>query len=251
MPNTILTDAAIREEISSRLGGSQLDIELDARDFQLATREALQRYSRYRPLLLWSALPATIGQKRYVLALNEHPGLQGVLDVQFITRLSNPSSFDPFNPFDTGLSTWMIGDATYGDLAQQIISMKDIRRVVSAEPEWNGFWEGAEYALYVDITSSTTVVAYRWAGAYTPDANASTGMQRVPEPDVDWLLDYIEARCMVTVGRVRRKFGGIPNPDGGVDEIDGSAMADEGKVKMDEMLAELKARTFPIPPSIE
>ncbi len=251
MPNTILTTAAIREEIETRLGGSQIDVELDADDYIKATREALQRYSRYRPRMLWSALAATPGQKRYVLSVLAHPGLHGVFDVQFITRLSNPSSFDPFNPFDSALSTWMIGDSTYGDLAQQIIAAKDIRRVVSAEPEWNGVWEGAEYALYVDITSSTTEVAYRWSGAYTPDAAVATGMQLVPEPDTDWILDYVEARCMVTVGRVRRKFGGVPNPDGGVDEVDGSAMADEGKVKMDELLAELKARTFPIPPAIE
>lgn len=251
MPNTVLTQTRIREEILSRLGGSQVAVELDQRDIDLATAEAVRNYTRYRPQIRWRAIAATKTQKRYVLTTNQHPGLVGVLDVQFITRRTEPSAIDPFNPFDSGIGSLIVGDESYGDIAQRLTFSEDAARVVSAEAEWTGEWEGNAYALYLDIVRDATQVAYRWASNYTPDANADTGMQLIPDSDTDWVLNYVEARCQMTLGRVRRKFGGIPNSEGSTDEIDGQTLVDEGKVRIDELLEDLKRRTFPVPPVIE
>lgn len=247
MPNTILNKTDIREETQSRLGGSRLRVELDQEDYDRATKEAIRQFSRAVPFIAHRALPVTAAQKVYVLAPVDHVGLTGVIDVQFITRRTDPSAIDPFDPYDTVLGGLLIGDETFGDIFQRLAYLEDAARIVSAEPEWRGQWVGQDYNLYVDIVRDPVLVSYTWCGAYTPDTNAATGMQLIPEHDTDWILDYIEARCMVTMGRVRRKFGGIPNPEGGVDEIDGREMADEGKIKMDDLLEEIKQRRFVLP----
>jgi hypothetical protein len=244
----VLTLQNVREEINSRLGGSQLDVELNQDDIDRAVAEAVRNYSRNVPLVRWRALPATAAQKRYVLdTVTDHPGLTGVIDLQVITRRTDPSAIDPFDPYDTVIGGLLVGDETFGDIAQRLAYLEDAQRVVSAEPEWRGQWEGNVYALYVDIVREPALVSYQWAGAYTPDANANTGMQLLPEHDTDWVLDYTEARCMVTLGRVRRKFGGIPNSEGAVDEVDGREMADEGQVRMTDLMDELRQRRFPLP----
>lgn len=251
MPNTVLNQASIREEILSRLGGSRLEVELDQNDYDLATKEAIRVYSRYVPFQGWKVLPVTTSQKKYVLDLSQHPGFTGVIQLAFITRRTKPSAIDPFDPYDTVVGGLLVGDETFGDILQRIFYTEDAARIISAEPEWRGEWEAGTYALYVDVVRSETLAAYHWCGHYTPDSNASTGMQLIPDADTDWILDYIEARCMLTLGRVRRKFGGIPNPEGSVDEVDGTALVDEGNTKRTELLDDIKQRRFPLLPEIE
>lgn len=251
MPNTVLTQANIREEIKSRLGGNTIDVELTQTDYDFATKEAVRLYTRYRPRVQWKAISATPATKRYVLDPAQHPGLVGILDVQSITRRVDPSAIDPFNPFDSGVGNLIVGDETYGDIAQRVSFSKDAARVVSAELEWTQEWEGSDCVLYLDIVRAATQVSYRWTSNYTADTNTATGMLNIPDTDTDWILDYVEARCRLTLGAVRRKFGGIPNSEGSTDEVDGQTLSDEAKVRMDELLEDLKRRTFPVPPSIE
>lgn len=251
MPNTVLRQDQIREETLSRLGGSRLEVELDQRDLDQATREAIRVYSRYVPLQGWKSIPATVTQKRYVLDLAQHPGFTGIIDVQFLTRRTDPSSIDPFDPYDSVVGGLLVGDETFADVMQRLVYTEDAARVVSAEPEWRGEWEGADFALYLDIVRTPTLVAYNWCGAYSTDVTAANGMHLIPFDDTDWILNYIEARAMVTLGRVRRKFGGIPNSDGGVDEIDGNQFVDEGNQKTTDLMEEIRSRRIPLPPTIE
>ena len=251
MPNTVLNPTSIREETLSRLGSSQVEVELAESDLILATKEAVRNYTRYRPKVNRKALVATSAQKRYVLTTIDHPGLVGILDVQFITRRTDPSAIDPFNPFDSGLGNLLVGDETYADIQQRVTFAEDAARVISAEPEWHAQWEGTVFALYVDIVRDATHVSYSWTSNFTADANANTGMQLIPDPDTDWILDYIEARCKKTLGTVRRKFGGVANSEGSTDEVDGQALVDEGQLKIEALIEDLKRRTIPIPPAIE
>lgn len=251
MPNTILTPTLIREETSSRLGGSQVDLELAEADYAVATREAVRNYTRYRPMVRRAALSVTIQQKRYVLSTVQHPGLVGVLDVQFVTRRADPSSIDPFNPYESGIGNLLVGDESYGDIAQRVIYGKDAARVVSAEPEWHANWEGTEFALYLDVVRPSTHVSYIWTAAYSADANPQTGMLLIPDADTDWILDYIEVRCKRTIGMARRKFGGVANPEGSTDETDGQSLVDEAQLRMEQLVEDLRKRTIPIPPVIE
>lgn len=251
MPNSVLNQTDIREEVLSRLGGSRLEVELNQEDLNAATKEAVRIYSRYAPLQRWSSLNVSTSQKRYVLDLNAHPGFTGIIQVQFLTRRTDPTAIDPFDPYDTVVGGLLVGDETFGDVLQRLTYTEDSARIVSAEPEWRGEWEGSSYVLYVDVVRNPTLCAYLWCGRYTPDANADTGMQLIPEGDSDWVIDYVEARSMVTLGRVRRKFGGIPNPEGSVDEIDGAQFVDEGQQKLNDLIEDIKQRRFPLPPEIE
>jgi hypothetical protein len=251
MPNTVLNPTAIRTEIMSRLGAGTIDVEIKEADLAQATAEAVRNYTRYRPQVRRRAIAVTTSQKRYQLDLSQHPGLVGILDVQFITRRSTPSAIDVFDPTDSGIGNLIVGNETYGDIAQRLSHAEDAGRVISAEPDWTAHWEGPVFALYVDIVRDATQVSYAWTANYTPDANANTGMQLIPDPDTDWVLDYIEARCKKTLGMIRRKFGGIPNSEGSTDELDGQALVDEGQLKIESLIEDLKRRTIPIPPVIE
>lgn len=251
MPNSVLNQTSIRNEILSRLGANTVDVEITDADVQFATAEAVRNYTRYRPKVVRRALTSSPSTKRYALDPAQHPGLVGILDVQFITRRTDPSAIDPFNPYDSGLGNLLVGDESFGDIAQRVSYSKDAARVISAEPEWFAQWEGTTFALYVDIVRDATHVSYAWTANYTPDANVSTGMQLIPDPDTDWVLDYIEARCKKTLGMVRRKFGGVATSEGSTDEVDGQALVDEGQLKMEALIDDLKRRTIPIPPVIE
>lgn len=249
MPNTTLTQMRIREETLAKFGIDDIDVELTQKDLDFATSEAVRQYSRYRPRCVRRAIAATTQQRKYVIDLAQHPGLLGIIDVQFIQRITDSTVIDPLNPYDVGLL--LTGNETYGDIAQRLTYIQDAKRVVSAEPEWFAQWEGQVYALYLDIVLAQTLVCYTWTCNFTADLNVNTGMQLLPEPDVDWILSHVEARCSVILGRKRRKFGGIPNSEGGVDEVDGQQLVDEGTTKMTELIEDLRKRTPQLPPIIE
>ena len=249
--NTTLTQTQIREETLSRLGGSRVEIELDQKDLDLAVKEAVRVYSRHQPGTRWSSLNAAPAQKRYVLDVAEHPGIVGVLDVQFVTRRVDPSAVDVFDPYDNVVGGLLVGNESFGDITQRRIYMEDATRVVSAESEWRYTQEGSDHVLYVDVIRTPTLTSYVWAWHYTPDDDADTGMLKIPNADVDWILDYVEARSMLTLGRVRRKFGGIPNAEGGVDEIDGQTFVDEANTKLEQLREQIEQRRFIVPPVTE
>lgn len=262
MPNTVLTTLdAVKEEVETRLGGQRIEVELDNKDVKSSLDHALREYARHVPGWGWSQLAAIPAQKRYrvdtVVA-----GFKGVVNVQFITRRTEPSAIDPFDPYDTILGGLLVGDETFGDIDQRLMYLEDAARIVSAEPEWRGQWERVEtapasgiwqdeYALYVDVVRSETLTAFRFTYGYSSDPAAQNAMSTIPDGDVDWLLNWTVARAKRILAKIRGKFGGIPNPEGGQDDIDATGLQQEAEAEELALTDEIKLRRPPLAPVIE
>lgn len=254
MPNTELNTANLKKRIETRLGAKGVTVELEADDYVECTKMALDFYNQRRPFTRHKKLNATTAQKRYVLDPAEHPGLAGVTYCEFITRRGQPSQVDPFDPFDTALAGVSLGAGsgeTFGELALRMSYSEDAARVVDAEPDWHGDWEGSEYVLYVELVRSHILTSYQWTGYYTADANVNTGMQLIPNGDVDWFIRYATACAKEILGRVRGKFQGVTNPEGSVDPVDYQELLQEAQQEKERLEEELNKRRPPLAPLLE
>jgi hypothetical protein len=256
MPNTVLTEKTIKKRIETRLGSSGVAIELEDDDIKEVIAQAIELYNQIRPGKRRAGIAASTQQRRYVIVdvngNTNFPGIAGIVDVQFITRRTQPAQVDPFDPFDTALAGVTLGSGsgeTYGEIAQRLMYSEDAARIVDSEPEWHSDWEGAELVLYLDIVRSHVEAAMEYSVHYAPDNNADTGMQLIPNGDVEILLRYMTAVAKIILGRIRVKHGGTVNPDGGVDEIDGAALLQEGSEDMTSIREEMERRRVPLAPT--
>lgn len=259
MPNSELTVSGIQEESKIRLGGSAtgVDIELDNADYAQALKQTLRLYNRNRPIRRTLALTVTSAQKKYPI---DHPGLVGVLDVQFVSRRDVPA-VDPFDPFSvlsgrltTGVSGGLVaGDGTFGDLAHELSYQEDARRVLSAESEWKGQWDAdGKYYLYMEIPETILMhCSYTYAFHVTPTDDPDTGLSWIPDSDTDWVMDYIEALLKVRLGRIRGKHHGVPGPDGSPMDTDYAELVEEGRADKERLEEAIKMRRRPLSPAIE
>lgn len=253
VPNTELTLALIEEEVKYRLGFSTVCVEVTSTDFAKAIAEAVRLWNRYKGIRVWQKVTVSYTTKKIAISVPSQL-LDGIVDVQFV-RYNRELTPDPFDPLiDRGhTETLTLGGDTYGSLMQRIQYAEMARNVISAEPEWHAQWEmDGVYYLYVDITQTSDIY---WCSVelklkVTPDDDATTGMQWIDDNDSDWIMDYVEARISVIVGRVRRKHGGIPSPDGGTDSMDGDTLVSEGTEALRTLKEELQKRRRPLPPVI-
>jgi hypothetical protein len=254
VPNTSLTRAKILDEVTTMLGGSTVDVELIEKDVEKCVRDALRQYNHNLPMRSRKAIPVTATQKRYVIA---HPGLEGVTEVEFVDASQvNAGTIDPFTVIGQNAAQSMLAapGTTYGAVEQMLAASEDYRKIASAEPEWYGQWEftnpAGEYALYIDLPSSGTFyVAYTYAWHISPDENPGTGLQIVPNEDVDWVLEYVLCRAKQILGRKRGKFQGITNPDGGSDPTDSNELIAEGRedqVRLEEVMLKRRRPLLPV-----
>lgn len=256
MPNTVLNAKTIKKRIEIRLGSSGVFIELEDDDINESIQEAIELYNQIRPAKRRAGVQVTTQQNRYVIVDKNgnttFPGIAGIVDVQFITRRTQPAQVDPFDPFDTALAGVTLGSGsgeTYGEIAQRLMYTEDAARIVDSDPDWEALWEGPELILYLSIPRSHILVGMEYSVYYAPDNNADTGMQLIPNGDVDILLRYMTAVSKVILGRIRVKHGGTVNPEGGVDEIDGAALLQEGSEDLNAIREEMERRRAPLSPT--
>lgn len=245
MPNTALTLVNIKDEIIAHLGGSGVHVELQPSDIETFLRETLRIYNRNRPMRGRASLPVNSTTKRYAVT---HPGLQGIVEVQFVEKAATPDT--PIDPFYYGYATVMQPGDTTGEYAQRLGHIDMARRVGSSEPEWQAEWEGAQLYLYVSAPYPV-YASYQYTWHVTPDNNAQTGMQFIPDGDVDLIMGYVKACAKHTLSFIRGKFAGITGPDGATQEVDWQRLADEAKEEKEKLMEEFKARRRPLLPEIE
>ena len=182
-----------------------------------------------------------------------HPGLVGVTACMSMSRddfLGNPDVFEAaLFGHRTGIR--ITGD-THGEYLQQYQYLEQARRISSSEFEWHAQWaRDGNYYIYYEAAESYSHLTYEYLWHITPDDNADTGLSWIPAQHTDWIVDYVTARAKQILGRQLRKFGGITNPEGGVDQTDGEQLIQEGREDERELKEQIKLRRPPIPPMIE
>ena len=251
MPNTTLTVSDIRTYVETRLGKSQVCVELDPADLDQCIADAIRQLTRNRPYTGNAKLTVVKGQN--VKRIDDlHPGFLGVISCDHVDpRRLHTSDVDPFE------YGWRQFGASGGlsptDYAQQQQYREQSRDIMSSEFEWHGTWEqdgtGAEiFRMYVDAPWTPMLVSYKYTRKYTPDSNAFTGMQTIPEEDVDFVQNYATARAKQILGRARGKYHGILGPTGDMSEVDWSELLEEGRTEEEAQIIELRSRRRPLPP---
>jgi hypothetical protein len=261
VPNVILTLTEITEATNLDLGSSDIEVEVSADDVRRAINRATRVYNRYRPQRAYAKLAVSSSTKKYHL---DHTGLQGVLDVSFLTpQQLGQSVGQALDPFLTVRGTDLIAASdTYGEIDQQLQYMEDARRISATDPDWFGQWESdGNYYLYVDIATGRTYdcsYLYVWhiTSECVPDADSESGygdygLKFIPESDTEWFLDYVKVHLKLIVARKLRKFsGGIPTPEGGSESLDGESLMSEAREDEKDLLEEIRKRRRPLTPVI-
>lgn len=141
---------------------------------------------------------------------------------------------------------------------QRKMYAEDAQRIVSSEPEWHGQWERValspgpgwenQYAMYISIERSDIAAGVFFIAAHP---NTDEGRQMIPESEVDWFMNWCTAEAKIILARVRGKFEGVTNPDGGVDGTDWSQLATEAVEEKTTLEAEIRSRKRPYLPVLE
>lgn len=245
MPNTELTIPAIQSEVRSRLGGSMVDLEFTDADITTAINNTVRTYNRYRERHVTEALAVSSSVKKYLI---DKPNIQGVIDVAFVSP-TTPSVSTPIDPFTQGTFNSMLQGGSVAEYQQTMRFVRQARKVVGTDPEWTGQFEAdGKYYLYVNI-SRPYLCSYTYVWHINSDGvplqNSTVGygdygLKHVDASDVKWFMDYTTAQMKCILGRVLRKFGGVPNSNDGQDPTDGGDLVNEGTAelqRLDEIIA--------------
>lgn len=249
MPNALLSIAQVREEVQTMLGSSGVAVELSNNDFLLCFRRALRKLNTHRPGRGVVKLVVNSSQKRYEIS-PVPAGLKGIRRVEFVEEPLPSSVIDPFNPLTYHPApTTLTGVLTPGDVAQEADYRESARRVMGLDPVSRWQWEGTHLYIYVDIpTGVTYLCCVEFVFHYMDAVGVPNGIDMIPDVDADWILEYCTAQGKQILGRIRKKFGGIADDQGGVGEVDGSDLVTEGREDEKELLDALKRRRRPLLP---
>jgi len=262
MPNTLLWPLKnLSEEVAIALGVSGVEVELTEQDIERALRTALRLYNRARPGRRKTAITLTTAQKKYLLdpTTDEFKGIQGVVSVETV-RSRITDGIDPFDPLSVigpgGIHT---GIDTFADYDQKLHYIEAARRVASSEFEWTFQWEPdptdtniLKPYLYADVPATLPLFSsLLYTFHYTPNGAEITGLQNIPDGDMDWFVNYVTAFAKTILGRIRGKFKGIPGPDGSDLAVDYDDLTTEGREDLKELTEEIKKRRRPLTPEIE
>jgi hypothetical protein len=266
MPQTLVTAASLPDEIATELGKTGIEVELESADYTKALKDAVRLLNRNRPRRNRKALTVSTETKKYELTAALHPGLQGVVDVQFVDVVTPDAStveglLGNQEALEQMGETLVLGGSLagqrdqvpYGEYEQTLGYIEEAQRRVNTDPAWHAQWENvsgtAKYYLYIDIRSSKYCM-YEYAWHVTPDDNATTGLRWLDESDVDWLTKYMVAVLKQRLGRILNKFGGVPNPEGGTDQTDGQDLIQQGREDEEKLMEAIQRRRRPLPPII-
>lgn len=251
--NTVLTLKNIKEEIESSLGASGVDVELEESDVRKVVKDTIRRYNRARPGRGHAAIPITKDQKRYVIDY-EGSGIRGIVKVEFVEKTNFTG--DPFDPFYYNRMGLTPQGDTFAEYDQKRQYIEQARRVGSSEPEWQQRVETnqqtgkQEVVLYIDI-DAPFFCQLTYTYHYTPDDDSETGMQRIPDGDTDWIIEYATALAKMIVARKRAKYRGVILPGGTTADTDGTDLLQEGRDEKRELEERLSKRRRPLLPEIE
>ncbi|KKK89223.1 hypothetical protein LCGC14_2735270, partial [marine sediment metagenome] len=241
--------------VERRLGESGVEVELTDEDHESSLQEAVGVYNRYRPQRQTVAVTVTHEQKRYPV---DHPGIQGIVDLQFVRQTVHTTDVDPFDPYSViHPPIGVYPGETFANYEQQLGYQEMSRQMVAAEPDWRAEWDRdpttgeRKLYLYIDVPETSPYdVSYIYTWHVTPDNHTMTGMQHVPDGDADWIIQYVIAVAKQILARIRGKWHGVPMPDGSEEDNDYAELAEEGRSEIEALLEDIKSRIRPLPPVI-
>lgn len=228
---------SVVEYIRTMLGDGMIDVELDAKHYNIAIDRALAKYRQRSS----NAVEESFGFLTLQTDVNDYILAPEVMQVRQIFRRSVGSRtgggdggtlFEPFNLAYTNMylmaSTQMGGIATYYMFASY---QKEVGKMFGSYINFD--WNPTTKRLRITQRPRGEENVLLWMYNQKPDFI----IMQDPYAGI-WIKDYALANCKVMLGEAREKFNTIASPQGGT-SLNGTALKAEGKAEMDALELDL------------
>lgn len=202
LPVTGYTEEQLSAYIMRQLGAPTWNVELTTQQIYDHVRDSLVKFSLWKPLLVWGAIPMVAGRKQYLQGVDVG---QGIADVTFVENRLGVLNLDFGNPFTTmSIMTTGLGLDGVGDYASYLNWQKTWMRITSTMPMW-------QYDSYRKVLLLHNPIA-RYRAAILMYFNWPETKQ-LPAYGCQWVKEYALAASKYQLGNIWQKFSGsIPSP---------------------------------------
>ena len=224
-------------QLTLRLGGQIIDIELDPEHFEAAYKYTLQVYrqrAQNSTKESYTLMSMIEGQNKYVLPPEFTHVKQLFRRTTGLETGPSSSSFDPFS--SAMMNTYLLNYNLAGGLATYDFYSQYVELTARM---FGG------YILYTFNPVTKELVLVRnpkgtgeqiliWADVQRPETELL-----IDSMTAVWIQDFCLATLKQIIGEAREKFGSIVGPGGGT-SLNGAAMKSEAKAMQDQLIDELK-----------
>jgi len=227
----------VTEYIRTLLGEGMIDVELDAKHYNIAIDRALAKYRQRSSNSVeesFAFLTFEIDQNEYILP-KEVMAVREVFRRSVGSRTGGGDGGSLFEPFNLAYSnTYLLGSSNMGGLATYYMFSSYQKEV------------GKMFGSYINFDFNPTSKKLRitqrprgqesvllWLYNHRPEFNLFEDTYAGI-----WLKDYALAQCKIMLGEAREKFATIASPQGGT-QLNGTALKAEGLAQIEKLELEL------------
>jgi hypothetical protein len=227
----------VTEYIRTLLGDGMIDVELDAKHYNIAIDRALAKYRQRSSNSVeesFAFLTFEIDQNEYILP-KEVMTVREVFRRSVGSRTGGGDGGSLFEPFNLAYSnTYLLGSSNMGGLATYYMFSSYQKEV------------GKMFGSYINFDFNPTSKKLRitqrprgqesvllWLYNHRPEFNLFEDTYAGI-----WLKDYALAQCKIMLGEAREKFATIASPQGGT-QLNGTALKAEGLAQIEKLELEL------------
>jgi len=244
-----------------------VSVELTDAQIVLALREAISFYSRYFPLRSHQYFSAPIG----IYQFDTSPRVRGILELSMAPAISLGVSIPELTHVGGRVISLTGGiDYTIPFQYATFVEWKNAaEKVFSQVPSWVFVPESGK--IYTCCPSRGYHVSFVGAldfedgfedelmwdepdvGDELPSEKLANGkldntLNIIPSANMLWIRKLTLAKSKTILGRMLRKYSGVPGVEGGTIQLDGEALVSEGKEEWDSTAAEIMDSVPDVPP---
>ena len=227
----------VTEYIRTLLGDGMIDVELDAKHYNIAIDRALAKYRQRSSNSVeesFAFLTFEIDQNEYILP-KEVMAVREVFRRSVGSRTGGGDGGSLFEPFNLAYSnTYLLSTSNMGGLATYYMFASYQKEV------------GKMFGSYINFDFNPTTKKLRitqrprgqesvllWLYNHRPEFSLFEDNYAGI-----WLKDYSLAQCKIMLGEAREKFATIASPQGGT-QLNGTALKAEGLAQIEKLELEL------------
>jgi hypothetical protein len=225
------------EYVRTLLGDGMVDIELDAKHYNIAIDRALAKYRQRSSNSVeesFAFLTLEIDKNEYILP-KEVMSVREVFRRSVGSRTGGGDGGSLFEPFNLAYAnTYLLSTSNMGGLATYYMFASYQKEV--------GKMFGSYILFDFNPTSKKLRITQRprgqesvliWLNNHRPEFSLFEDNYAGI-----WLRDYSLAQCKIMLGEAREKFGTIASPQGGT-QLNGTALKAEGLAQIEKLELEL------------
>jgi hypothetical protein len=227
----------VTEYIRTLLGDGMIDVELDAKHYNIAIDRALAKYRQRSSNSVeesFAFLTLEIDKNEYILP-KEVMSVREVFRRSIGSRTGGGDGGSLFEPFNLAYAnTYLLSTSNMGGLATYYMFssyQKEVGKLFGSYIlfDFNPTTKKLRITQRPRGQESVLVWLYNHRPEFSLFEDNYAGI---------WLRDYALAQCKIMLGEAREKFATIASPQGGT-QLNGAAMKAEGLAQIEKLELEL------------